>query len=376
MTSLRIQTRIDYLALLKLMYLSRESILLRQSKGWFQVAGVVCGMASIGMRPVFELQFVDFVASAWNQITQNLTTLRWRTGGQWTCLGVLYAPYGAYLPGSSQANESWFDHTPGVRVVIPSTPEDAAGLIFTAMRAADLTIVLLPKHQVRQPFAFAVHAVAVPFGKARVRRQGADLPIDNGGSGDPYPVTAYSVFCGISAVVAYQEGRQYDPQASLSGKIVAVQGLGHVSMHLCCYLSKKAGASLIVADIFPENVDLAWQEFRATAVDAENIYDADADVFSPCALGGGLNSETIPRLKYSVVAGSANNQLASPEVVTIMHIVLRRLHDQWWRHFNITYAKPKYDKAGAFRATETIGDTLFDILTKFSSCQSSCYRSC
>ncbi len=150
------------------------------------IAGVACGMASVGMRPVFEIQFVDFVAPAWNQITQNLATLRWRTGGDWTCPVVLYAPYGAYLPGGalwhSQANEAWFAHTPGLRVVIPSTPEDAAGLLSTAMAADDPTIVLLPKHLIRQQFHVGENVTAVPFGKARIRSEGSDVTIVSWGN--------------------------------------------------------------------------------------------------------------------------------------------------------------------------------------------------
>ena len=145
------------------------------------IAGVACGMASIGMRPVFEIQFVDFVGPAWNQISQNLSTLRWRTNGDWTCPVVIYAPYGAYLPGGSlwhsQANESWFVHTPGLRVVIPSTPEDASGLLWTALSAEDPTIVLLPKHLIRQPVHVDENLPAVPFGKARIRRQGNDVTL-------------------------------------------------------------------------------------------------------------------------------------------------------------------------------------------------------
>ncbi len=94
------------------------------------IAGVAVGMACYGMRPIFEIQFVDFVGPAWNQVTQNMATIRWRTFGDWKCPVVLYSPYGAYLPGGSlwhsQANESSFAHFPGMRVVVPSTPEDAA----------------------------------------------------------------------------------------------------------------------------------------------------------------------------------------------------------------------------------------------------------
>ena len=145
------------------------------------IAGVACGMASQGMRPVFEIQFMDFIAPAWNQISQNLATLRWRTGGTWTCPAVFYAPYGAYLPGGSlwhsQANESWLAHTPGLRVVVPSTPEDAAGLMTTAMQADDPTFILLPKHIIRQPIQVDGAMPAVPFGKAKIRREGTDVTI-------------------------------------------------------------------------------------------------------------------------------------------------------------------------------------------------------
>jgi len=135
----------------------------------------------VGMRPVFELQFVDFVGPAWNQISQNLATLRWRSNGDWTCPVVFYAPYGAYLPGGSlwhsQANEAWFMHTPGLRVVIPSTPEDAAGLMWTALAAEDPTIVLLPKHLIRQQVSVDRNIPPVPFGKARIRQAGSDVTL-------------------------------------------------------------------------------------------------------------------------------------------------------------------------------------------------------
>ncbi|MEM7473551.1 MAG: thiamine pyrophosphate-dependent enzyme [Planctomycetota bacterium] len=145
------------------------------------IVGVACGMASVGMKPVFEIQFADFVAPAWNQISQNLTTLRWRSGGQWTAPVLLYAPYGAYLPGGSlwhsQANESWFAHLPGMRVVIPSTPEDAAGLIATSLKAEDPIVVLLPKHLIRRPSQYDGEVQPIPLGKAALRREGKDLTI-------------------------------------------------------------------------------------------------------------------------------------------------------------------------------------------------------
>ena len=144
------------------------------------IVGVGIGMASYGWNPVFEIQFIDFSGPAMNQISQNLGTLRWRTGGEWKCPVVLYAPYGAYLPGGSlwhsQANESIFAHLPGIRVVIPSTPEDSAGLMWTAMQADDPTLFLVPKHMFRQQMAVD-QVEPVPFGKARIRQPGEDVTV-------------------------------------------------------------------------------------------------------------------------------------------------------------------------------------------------------
>lgn len=145
------------------------------------IAGVGIGMACYGKRPIFEIQFIDFVGPAMNQISQNLATLRWRTNGDWTCPMVLYAPYGAYLPGGSlwhsQANESVFAHFPGLRVVVPSTPEDATALMWTSMHANDPTIFLIPKHLFRQQMDVAAEVPAVGFGEARIRREGDDVTL-------------------------------------------------------------------------------------------------------------------------------------------------------------------------------------------------------
>ena len=145
------------------------------------IAGVGIGMACYGKRPVFEIQFIDFVGPAMNQITQNLATLRWRTNGDWNCPVVMFAPYGAYLPGGSlwhsQANESIFAHCPGLRVVVPSTPEDATALMWTSMHTDDPTLFLIPKHLFRQQMTVPNDIPAVGFGEARVRREGDDVTL-------------------------------------------------------------------------------------------------------------------------------------------------------------------------------------------------------
>lgn len=145
------------------------------------IAGIGIGLACYGMKPVFEFQFIDFVAPAMNQVSQNLSSLRWRTNGDWVCPVVFYAPYGAYLPGGSlwhsQSNESIFAHFPGIRIVVPSTPEDATALMWTAMHSEDPTLFLVPKHLFRQQLDTPSSFPPVGFGEARIRRTGTDVTV-------------------------------------------------------------------------------------------------------------------------------------------------------------------------------------------------------
>ncbi len=145
------------------------------------ILGVACGLASYGWKPVFEIQFIDFICAGWNQLATNLATLRWRTNGQWTCPAVIYAPYGAYLPGGSlwhsQTNESLFAHLPGLHVVVPSTPADAAGLLWTAMHCEDPVLFLVPKHMFWAERESTEPITPVPFGRARVCQEGADITL-------------------------------------------------------------------------------------------------------------------------------------------------------------------------------------------------------
>lgn len=128
----------------------------------------------------------------------------------------------------------------------------------------------------------------------------------HGGSGDPSPFTALGVRRGIEAAVKFKLGR-----ASLSGIHVAVQGVGHVGYYLCKELHG-AGAKLTVADVDPLKAERAQREFGASIGPIDSIASVPCDVFAPCALGAGLNDETIPTLQTGIVAGAANNQLAEP----------------------------------------------------------------
>ncbi len=127
----------------------------------------------------------------------------------------------------------------------------------------------------------------------------------HGGSGDPSPFTAYGTLQGLMATLNKKYGDEEVGKYSY-----AVQGLGHVGMEFVKLL-KERGAKIFVTDINQKLIDRAVDEFGAEAVGLDDIYDVPADVYSPCALGGTINENTLPRLKAKVICGAANNQLAN-----------------------------------------------------------------
>lgn len=130
----------------------------------------------------------------------------------------------------------------------------------------------------------------------------------HGGSGDPSPFTAYGTLQGLLAALSHVYGNEEVGERSYS-----VQGLGHVGMEYLKLLRER-GAKCYVTDINPALVERAVNEFGAIAVGLDEIYDTDADVYSPCALGGTVNEKTLPRLKCKIICGAANNQLASDAI--------------------------------------------------------------
>jgi leucine dehydrogenase len=127
-------------------------------------------------------------------------------------------------------------------------------------------------------------------------------------SGDPSPVTAKGVFLGLKAAALRAFGTD-----DLTNRTITVQGVGHVGGYLCGHLAR-AGAKLVITDVNAEAVDQVARATGAQVVDPADIYDVAADIFSPNALGAIINPETLPRLRVRVIAGGANNQLATPEM--------------------------------------------------------------
>lgn len=192
----------------------------------------------------------------------------------------------------------------------------------------------------------------------------AGLPEEMGGSGDPSPVTAYGVFCGIKAAAKTAYGSD-----SLAGRKVAVQGAGNVGAALVGHLVKD-GAVVYLTDIHDDKLAAVKKAHPAVAlVRPDEVYDLDMDVYSPCALGATLNDDTLKKLKCSVVAGAANNQLADEQVHGKAVIEKGILYAPDFLInaggiINCSWELKGYDRKAALLQTENIYRTALDIFKR------------
>ncbi|HEV8112479.1 MAG TPA: alpha-ketoacid dehydrogenase subunit beta [Planctomycetota bacterium] len=145
------------------------------------IVGAAIGMAVNGLRPVAEIQFQDFIFPAFDQIVSEAAKLRYRSGGQYTAPMVIRTPYGGGIRGGlyhSQSGEAYFCHTPGLKVVIPSTPYDAKGLLLSSIDDPDPVIFLEPKALYRSTKGEVPDGkYTVPLSTLRTAREGKDVTI-------------------------------------------------------------------------------------------------------------------------------------------------------------------------------------------------------
>jgi len=164
------------------------------------IVGVGIGAALYGMRPICEIQFADFIHPAFNQIVSEAAKMCYRSGGEWTVPLVIRAPYGGGIGGGlyhSQSLEAFFAHVPGLKVVIPSTPQDARGLLKSAVRDPNPVVFFEPKkgyRLIRGPVS--TDDGLVPIGPAQVTREGSDLSLFAYGMMHYYALQAADIVAG------------------------------------------------------------------------------------------------------------------------------------------------------------------------------------
>ena len=155
-------------------------------------------------------------------------------------------------------------------------------------------------------------------------------------TGDPSPHTAIGVYAGMKAAIKHKFNKD-----SLKGLHVAIQGVGNVGGYLAKYLQDD-GATITIADINQDNINRVLANGPAEVVSTHDIHKTECDIFSPCALGGGLNDATLPEIKASIIAGAANNQLETEGV-----------HDEELRQRDILYAPDYVINAGGIISIES-----------------------
>lgn len=191
------------------------------------------------------------------------------------------------------------------------------------------------------------------------------IPVEMGGSGDPSPVTAYGVFMGLKASAHYKYGND-----NLSGKRVLVQGIGHVGETLVKHLTE-AGAEVLINDIHMDRMMDVATKYGSQILEGD-IFDAQFDIYAPCALGATLNPNSIPRLKADIVAGAANNQLADEarDGLALQEKGILYAPDFLINAgglINVYSEIAKYDRSEALRRTEEIYNTTLQIFSTVES---------
>ncbi len=201
------------------------------------IVGAAIGMAMYGLRPVAEIQFADFIYPAFDQIVSELAKIRYRSGGGFTAPVTLRTPYGGGIRGGlyhSQSPEALFCHVPGLKVVVPSNPYDAKGLLLAAIRDDDPVVFFEPKRIYRAARGEVPQGedYEVPIGKARVVR-----------SGDACTVLAYGAMLHVAV-----EAAQLAEEAGYAVEVIDLRTLVPLDIDTVAESVRKTGRAVVVVE--------------------------------------------------------------------------------------------------------------------------------
>jgi 2-oxoisovalerate dehydrogenase E1 component beta subunit len=242
------------------------------------IVGVAIGMAMHGLRPVAEIEFADFIHPAFDQIVSEAARMRYRTDGDWTCPMVIRAPCGGGIHGAlyhSQSIEAFYAHVPGIKVVMPSTPADAAGLLRTAIRDPDPVLFLEHKKCYRAITGEVPEGDhTVPIGSAAVVREGSDLSV---------------ITYGYELHRCLEAADRLEQSDGLRAEVVDVRSLAPLDTETILRSVRKTSKAMVV---YEDNRTYGAGAEIAATIAEEALFDLDAPIVR---IGG----PDIPAMPYA-----------------------------------------------------------------------------
>jgi len=241
------------------------------------IAGVAIGAAAYGMRPIAEMQFADFIMPAVNQIVSEAAKMRYRSAGDWNCPLTIRAPFGGGVHGAlyhSQSVEAMFTNVPGLKVVVPSTPYDAKGLLKAAIRDNDPVLFFEHKRCYRLIKGEVPETdYTVPIGKADVKREGTDITV---------------ISYGLTLHFALQAAEKL-AQEGISAHVLDLRTLYPLDKESIIEAAKKTGKVLIIHE---DNKEGGVGGEVAAVIAEHCLFDLDAPIKRLCG-------PDVPAMPYS-----------------------------------------------------------------------------